>query len=148
MQLDLRYNWNEQQVSGVSTGTINASRVYDLENQVPESSFVATADYSRDKLSALLRLRYYGEYSTTGGLFSPPDGSDRNSYDGNYLFDLEVNYEFSDNYQVSIGGENIFDAEPDNEQNGTLQFLGVDRALTSPYGFNGSFWYARVSAAF
>lgn len=148
MQLDLRYNWNEQQVSGVSTGTINASRVYDLENQVPESSFVATADYSRDKLSALLRLRYYGEYSTTGGLFSPPDGSDRNSYDGNYLFDLEVNYELSDNYQVSIGGENIFDAEPDNEQNGTLQFLGVDRALTSPYGFNGSFWYARVSAAF
>jgi len=37
---------------------------------------------------------------------------------------------------------------PGKEQNPTLQFLGVKYALTSPFGFNGAFWYARVTANF
>lgn len=146
--LDLRYNWNEQEVSNVAAGTINASRVYDLENQVPESSFVASLDYTRGALDGTLRLRYYDDWSTTGGLFSPGDASDQYDYDGDVLVDLEVSMTFSEHYRVSIGGENIFDTEPGSEQEPVSRFLGVDRSLTSPYGFNGGFWYARLSADF
>jgi len=42
----------------------------------------------------------------------------------------------------------VFDEYPDNEGDPTMQFLGVKYAITSPYGFNGAFWYARFSASF
>jgi iron complex outermembrane receptor protein len=148
LTVDLRYNWNQQEVSNIVAGTINASRVYDLENQVPESSFVASLDYTRGIVDGTLRLRYYDDWSTTGGLFSPGDASDQYDYDGEVLVDLEISATFAEHYRVSVGGENIFDIEPGSEQEPVSRFLGVDRSLTSPFGFNGGFWYARLSAQF
>ena len=42
----------------------------------------------------------------------------------------------------------FYDADPGAEKNGVSQFLGVDRSLTSPFGFNGGFWYVRAAANF
>lgn len=146
---DLRYNHNEQEVSKVASGTINASRVYDLENQVPNDRAVLTLDYSTGGMfGALLRLNYYGDWSTTGGLFSPGDASDRYDYDGTAIVDLEARLNFGEHYTVAIGGENVFDTNPGKEKDPTLGFLGVINALTSPYGFNGGFWYVRLVADF
>ena len=64
------------------------------------------------------------------------------------MVDMELSYTFADHYIVSIGGENIFDEYPDSEADGTLDFLGAEYAVTSPYGFNGAFWYARFTASF
>lgn len=148
LTLDLRHNWNQQDVSNIATGSINASRVYDLENQVPENSTVLSVDYTRGSFDGLVRLRRYDDWSTTAGLFSPGDASDQYDYDGQILVDLEVSVTLADNYRLSVGGENIFDTEPDREQDPTSRFLGVENSLTSPFGFNGGFWYARVSASF
>ena len=93
-------------------------------------------------------MRYYDDWSTTGGLFSPGDASDIDNYDGDVLVDLELGYNITDNYRFTVGAENLFDVEPDDELNPVSRFLGVDLALTSPYGFNGGFWYARFSASF
>ncbi len=148
VSLDVRHNWNEQEVSNVNPGTINASRVFDLENQVPENSTVITLDYTREGFDGLIRLRRYDDWSTTGGLFSPGDASDQYDYDGEILVDIELSMTFADHYRVSVGGENVFDTEPGSEQEPVSRFLGVDRSLTSPFGFNGGFWYARLSANF
>ncbi len=64
------------------------------------------------------------------------------------LVDLEARFTFAERYTVAVGGENIFDEFPDDEQDPTSQFLGVNYALTSPYGFNGGFYYLRLSADF
>jgi iron complex outermembrane receptor protein len=61
---------------------------------------------------------------------------------------IEASYTFADHYIVTIGGDNIFDELPDKEENGTLDFLGVEHAVTSPFGFNGAFWYVRAAASF
>ena len=147
LTVDFRHNWNEQKVSNVA-GSINDSRVYDLENHVPEHSTVLTLDYARGMFDGLVRVRRYEDWSSTGGLFSPGDASDQYDYDGEILVDLEVSLTFQDNYRVSIGGENIFDTTPGDEQEPTLRFLGVDKSLVSPFGVNGGFWYARLSASF
>ena len=146
--VDWRHNWNEQEVDNVQPGTINQSRVYDLENQIPEHSSVLSFDYARNAFDATLRFNYYDEWSTTGGLFSPGDASDQYDYDSAVLVDLELSYTFMDHYRVTVGGDNIFDEFPDDEQEPVSQFLGVKYALTSPFGFNGAFWYARFSAFF
>ncbi|MGH8864886.1 MAG: TonB-dependent receptor domain-containing protein, partial [Burkholderiales bacterium] len=147
--VDGRTNFNEQKVSNVASGTLNESRVYDLENQVPQQRSTLTLDYSRgDSFSGLLRFNYYGDWSSTGGLFSPGDASDQSDYGSTVLVDLEARFTFGKRYTVAIGGENIFDELPDPEQDGVLQFLGVRPALTSPFGFNGAFYYARASVKF
>jgi iron complex outermembrane receptor protein len=143
-----RHNWNDQEVDNVTSGTINASRVYDLENQVPNNSTVLSLDYARDQFNGLVRFNYYGDWSTTGGLFSPGDASDQYDYSGKVLVDLELSYTFLENYKVTVGGDNIFDVYPGDEKEPVSRFLGVDYALTSPFGFNGAFWYGRLSASF
>jgi iron complex outermembrane recepter protein len=146
--VDLRHNFNEQKVSSVAPGTINASRVFDLENQVPEHSSVLTFDYAMGRFDGRLRFNYYGGWKTTGGLFSPGDASDQYSYGSSVLVDLEARFRFNDTWMVAVGGENIFDKFPGAEQEPVSQFLGVKHALTSPFGFNGGFWYLRASAQF
>ena len=51
-------------------------------------------------------------------------------------------------FTVAIGGENVFDDYPDKEVNPVFDGLGAEYAVTSPWGFNGAFWYGRVSANF
>jgi iron complex outermembrane recepter protein len=145
--VDLRHNWNEQEVTRVTPDTINASRVFDLEHQVPEHNTVVTFDYAwTDRFDALVRLNYYDGWETTGGLFSPGDASDQHAYGSALLVDLELAMTFMESYRVILGGENIFDELPDDEEDPTSQFLGVRYALTSPFGFNGGFWYLRLTA--
>ena len=99
--------------------------------------------------SGLLRFNYYGDWSNTGGLFSPlGDASDAHNYGSKILIDLEARLAFGERYKVTIGGENVFDEKADAEQDGTLQFFGVRQSLTSPFGVNGAFWYARASVEF
>lgn len=149
LTFDLRHNFNEQEVSGIRAGTINQSRVYDLENQVPENRTTLTVSLNSDGMfNGLIRLNNYSDWSTTGGLFSPGDASDRYEYDGAVIVDVEGTLTFQDRYRVTLGAENVFDELPDREQDPTLGFLGVTRALTSPWGFNGGFWYLRLAADF
>jgi iron complex outermembrane receptor protein len=147
--VELRYNFNEQSVDNVTPGTINASRVFDLENQTPENRALLTFDYSSGGIfSGLVRLNYYGSWETTAGLFSPGDASDQYEYGDNVLVDLEMRFNFGERFQFTLGGENVFDTLPDDEQDPTSVFLGVRPALTSPFGVNGAFWYGRASFNF
>lgn len=146
---DLRHNYNKQEVSNVAPGTINASRVYDLEHQLPENSSVLTFDYSSGSFfSGLVRFNYYDDWSTTAGLFSPGDASDQYAYGDEILVDLEARFTFGEAFTVTAGGENVFDTFPEDEQDPTSRFLGVQYALTSPFGFNGAFWYLRANFNF
>lgn len=147
--VDLRHNHNKQEVSNVAANTINASRVFDLENQVPSDRTTLTFDIDTGAIfSGYLRLNRYGDWESTAGLFGPTDASDTYSYGSEVLVDLEATFTLYENYKLAIGGENIFDIQPDSERNEAMQSLGIRHALTSPFGFNGGFWYLRASAEF
>lgn len=150
LTVELRFSYNDQEVSSVRPGTINGSRVADLENQVPNDRTVLTFSYDSGNIfSGLVRINYYGDWKSTGGLFDDPaDGSLQNSYGSETLVDVEARFTFSENYSITLGGENVFDAEPDDEADPTTRFLGAEQALTSPFGFNGGFWYVRAAINF
>jgi len=149
LTVDFRANFNEQEVSNVAPGTINASRVFDLENQVPEQRLNLTLSYDSGRMfSGYVRANHYDSWKSTGGLFSSGDASDVSSYGAETLVDIEARFTFGNSYEFAIGGENVFDTLPDDELDPVLQFLGVASSLTSPFGFNGGHWYARVSVNF
>jgi iron complex outermembrane receptor protein len=148
LNVSFRHNYNEQKVNNIKPGTINDSRAFDLENQVPNNRSILTFDYSKDRWGGLVRLNGYGSWETTGGIFSPGDASDASKYGSEVLVDLEARFQFNDTFSMAIGGDNIFDTYPDKEQDGVFQFLGVVYSITSPFGFNGAFWYVRGTASF
>ena len=149
LTFDIRHNFNEQEVSNIAAGTINASRVFDLENQVPEHRTAVTFNYQTDGMfDGFVRLNRYGDWKSTGGIFSPGDASDGSSYDSEIIVDIEATLTFQERFKLSVGGENVFDNDPDDEQDPVFQYLGVVPSLTSPFGFNGGFWYVRLGAEF
>jgi iron complex outermembrane receptor protein len=147
--VDLRHNYNKQEVSNVTPSTLNASTVYDLEHQVPDNRTLLTVDYQTGGMfGGYVRLNNFGSWGDSGGQLAAPDASEAISYNSEILVDLEARVTFAEKFSVAVGGENIFDAEPDKDGHFVAGLLGVNTALTSPFGNNGGFWYVRLQADF
>ena len=147
--VDFRANFNDSGVSKVAPMTLNASEVYDFENQVPDSRMSLTFNYDTGKmLSGLVRMNNYGGWGDSGGQVAAPDASEVVEYGSALLVDIEATLRFGDHFRVAVGGENIFDTRPDDDGHFVSEILGVDKALTSPFGFNGGMWYVRLAADF
>ena len=146
---DLRSNFNSHDVKKVQQNALSASDVYDFENQVPDNRTALTFDYlSGGRFGGYVRFNFYGGWGDSGGQLSPSDASEAISYGSEMLVDIEARFDFNDNISLSVGAENVFDTEPEDDGHFVAEILGVDKALTSPFGFNGGFWYARLSAYF
>lgn len=115
---------------------------------MPTDRQTLTFDYSKGHFGGLLRFNNYGGWETTGGLFGPGDASVTYDYGGKLLVDLEARWQFNETFSIAAGGDNIFDTHPGREQDPVLSFLGNEYAITSPFGFNGAFWYVRATAEF
>jgi iron complex outermembrane receptor protein len=149
LTVDLRHNYNQHDVKKVTPDTLNASEVYDLENQVPENRTALTFDYQSGGLfGGYVRLNNYGGWGDSGGQLAAPDASEVVEYGSEILVDVEATLTFNEMFHLSVGGENVFDTEPDDDGHFVAGILGVRSALTSPFGINGGFWYVRLAADF
>ena len=137
--LDARHSYNSQKVDRFDAGTIDAERVFDLENQLPSHRSVFTIDYrSPWGVDVLLRANRYGGWKDlTFG--------EQADFGSEWLIDLAVTYHFLERFQLTAGAQNLFDNFPDDETNGTLRFLGATRPVSSPFGFNGGEWFVRLA---
>jgi iron complex outermembrane receptor protein len=146
---DLRANFNDHKVKKVQADSLAARDIYDFENQVPDNRATLTLNYDTDRLfSGFVRFNHYGGWADSGGQIAAADASEAVSYGSELLVDLEANFKINDNLRVAVGGENVFDTYPDNDGHEVAGLLGIKYALTSPFGFNGAFWYARLAADF
>ena len=149
LTIDLRHNYNQQDVENVTPNTLNASTIFDFENQVPEHRTALTFDYETGGLfSGYVRLNRYGSWGDSGGQIAAPDASEAVEYGSEVLVDVEARFRLGEVFTIAVGGENVFDTFPGDDGHFVAGLLGVRYALTSPFGFNGGFWYARVSADF
>lgn len=146
---DFRHSYNKQEVDSVAVvqGTnnpvIDAERVADLENQLPNNRTVLTYDWrSPWNINFTARANYYDSWEDfTFG--------EKGEFGSEWLFDLAVTFNlYQDKLRVTVGGNNIFDNYPDKETNSTLNFLGAQYPLSSPFGFNGGEWYVKATYEF
>jgi iron complex outermembrane receptor protein len=146
---DLRANFNDHKVKKILRDSVSASDVFDFENQVPENRTTLTLNYQTDGLlSGYVRFNHYGEWGDSGGQLAASDASEAVTYGSEILVDVEANFRITDNLRFAVGGENVFDTFPDNDGHFISELLGIKYSLTSPFGFNGGFWYARLAAEF
>lgn len=139
--LDVRHSWQEQDVQEVLFPGVNPEMLYDFENQLPDQRIVSTLRYDEDRWGGFVRANWYDGWQdlTFGEL---------GEFDGEWVWDAEVHFNVTNQVEIAVGGENIFDQYPNDETNSTLVFLGATRPISSPFGFNGGQWYARVRARF
>ena len=136
----LAANWTTTEVDKANPEFVNAKRVIQLEENLPRTRVTLSANHAQGDWNFLTRVRYYGgftEFSTDGNLGTRLDA------DARTLVDLEVSYLVNDDFTVIFGGDNVFDTYPTTIQAMNGNVLGLKYAETSPYGFNGGYYYLR-----
>ena len=88
---------------------VDAEGEYDLENGLPRWRAVVTGRHAWRNVDALLRLRYYGEYSNadTAALLRTQ------TFAAEVMVDAEVAWLLRDRFTLTAGVENLFDSYPD-----------------------------------
>jgi len=149
----LAYNWNETEVDRYTevTGDFKVSR---LENDLPNHRATFTWSQGWEDISLFTRVNYYGEYQ---GVHVDYDAT-VNTGDAAVTVDAEISYFVNDDITISLGAQNLFDqdaTEINFTPEGSAACGGCQNNNwggvyyeTSPFGFNGGFYYLKASYNF
>ena len=125
-----------------------------LEKGQPRNNFLLNAMYERKSLALTARTQLFGEVSVEQPILNPqPPGQ---TFSAKWVTDVSAGYTFVRRVRLTVGADNIFDVYPDensdlgngstysgNSNFGIFPYNGI-----SPFGFNGRFYYARLSYGF
>lgn len=132
--LSFAYNYNQievvgqKQVNGVNP--VSESLVEDIENNYPDSRFVITANttFAQD-FWFMVRANWWGEHYDERGRINGDPGNRSKEIGALLYVDLELGWDITENWNVTLGGSNIFDEYPDE--------IYDDAAGHSPRGLCG-----------
>ena len=149
--LQLAYNWNENELASDASAFLNEEEAFDFENVDPNIRWNLTANHSIGDVNIIGRVRYFGE----------SENSDRNTnflpalfvqrFDSTTFFDLEANWQINDNWRVAVGGRNLFDEFPDETDrvaSDNDQCCGRTYVSGSIVPWQGGYYYGRVNFTF
>jgi iron complex outermembrane recepter protein len=151
LETALAFNYNLTHVTSYDPTVISQARIVDIEHYAPNRRANLNLSYALGPFRASVHENYYGtfrdENDYPGQLFSAKETTD-----------LDLSYLVFKNFTAAIGGRNIFNAFPDTIANTPKTQIYSSTGGESdgeryprtggPFGFNGAFWYVRVSAAF
>ena len=135
----LLFNFTETDVTSFNPETLDATRIRELQESLPETRASLTVNHRMDN-----GFRFLGRVSVWDEWFDSEDGA---VYGGETLFDLEFAYDITDAATFVLGGQNIFDTFPE-ENAGARSGIGNRYSQFTPFGFNGAFYYARFQFKF
>ena len=162
-------SWNNTKTEVDNAGSeVNRNRVVDLENYNPRNRGVFSYNHFIGDLRLLARASFYDDWVSSDYSGDPtPRGADGtgytivcanpaagnfedNCYDGEWIFDLEAAYTFNDSYTLVVGANNAFDQDAPLDIDNLDGTIGSGNTFTgsSPWGFEGAFYYARFRVDF
>ena len=137
MTLTLLYNFTDTDVTTPSSETLGETRIRQLEEALPRNRWNITMNHFSGNWRFLSRLNWYG------GWF---DGElAQATYDGAATMDLETAYSLDENTSFTIGGQNVLNRLPEEIPNPAG--VGNRYSESTPWGFNGAYFYAKVNYA-
>ncbi len=163
--VDLAYNWTRTSLEDFSQERIvnkflgkdldqqikfklmTPRREVELEGMNPEHRMVLTGSHQMGPWSALLRPSYFSAWKACR--FQANDCGDLDPFDGGVIVDAEVGYTFGERYRLSLGAQNILGSVPEvvpgtQENPSETEGQGNLRPESTPWDYNGAFWYTRL----
>lgn len=141
--LSVAANWTETEITRgkalVGEESAGLAGVRQIEEGLPRFRGNMQLTHNVDKWNLLGRINYYGSFynAHADDPTLPIDG------EAQVTVDAEVGYSVTENITVSIGGENILDSYP--TKNPFASILGARYAEAAPAGFNGGYYYLKLS---
>lgn len=137
----LAMNWTDTTVDSYTPGNVSDFKIKMLEDGLPSTRGSFTVNHTWGELSGLIRLNYYGGYFE-----DHLDSELAANFGSEMTLDAELSYVMNDNYTISVGANNLLDQYP--EDNPWSGVAGAQYPTTAVMGFNGGFYYARLTYNF
>jgi len=152
----LSYHADKTIITGVNTapsilGTNGEDIIVDdltrrtIESGQPQDNIQLYNQLKYHDFTYLLNINRYGGYESVWG-------STAFDFKKKWVVDMEASYSFKKRFTIAFGAENIFDMYPDKwgdtgsafgDENGIIPY-----SQYSPFGYNGAFYYTRLSVKF
>ncbi|MDE0271483.1 MAG: TonB-dependent receptor [Gammaproteobacteria bacterium] len=131
-------NWSDVDLSKFTPEFTPRSRQLQIEEGRPESRFVVSWTHLQGPWRFMARGRHYGKSYDV-----PTDTAAFAFYaDPKFLVDLEASYDLNESFSVLVGAQNVFDTYPEKNPKGDV--AGLIYPESSPFGFNGGYYYVRA----
>ena len=144
------YNYTDTELKNIQTSVIDDFRIATLEQGLPNTRWNFNVNHTADRWRLMARVSYFGAY------WDSEDGRNANDlgevaqsflyppYSGKALLDVELGIPFGGGAELAIGAENLLNAYPDVNPFGP-RTVGNAYGQFSPFGFNGAYYYTRIS---
>lgn len=161
MQWNLGYNYNKTKITHIidnppelaslNTELFDRARRSNMTTNLPRTKLSISNLTTLGDFTLSTRLTRFGKFQllqngvTSGGVTTYPN--DR-SYGAKWITDLEASWQVTPLVNVAVGANNIFNVYPD--ETGQISATLGQGAYpgTSPIGFTGGFYYARIGLTF
>jgi iron complex outermembrane receptor protein len=140
-------NYNQTSVLSVSTPAFGRASQGLLTSSTPRTKYVLAGDWLYQNFDLHANLSRYGSITRHGDL---PDGSQDQRFAARWLLDLSASYNWNA-WTFTVGGDNITNQYPTKASPTNIyedQPDGLQYSALSPFGFNGRYWYGKVTYRF
>jgi iron complex outermembrane recepter protein len=135
--VSVAWNHNETDVTGQNIVggilPVSAGAIQNIEGNLPEDRANVTMVHTFGKWVGTVRANYYGDTIDERST-NDPIGSE-------FIVDVEVSYDMTDNFTLMIGANNLLDEYPDRVPGRLSQ--GMPYPRRTPIGYNGGMAYVR-----
>ncbi|MEH6583160.1 MAG: TonB-dependent receptor [Halioglobus sp.] len=153
----LAYNHNETEVTGqgLVNGilTVSDDTISEIETNFPEDRFVFTANtrFAQDWWF-MFRANYYGTHYDERGEVDGEIGNRSQKISDIIYVDLELGWDVTENWNLTLGGSNVFDEYVDEIKDDGVHAnrvsVGLPYPRRTPANYEGGSWYLRASYNF
>lgn len=127
---------------------VDRERRIEIGNFNPRWRGNVTGTWESGPWNVLLRANYYGSWIDAVPNAVPTALSFDQEFAAEWLLDAEVSYQATETFNIAVGADNLLDAYPDKDRRQAQINNGIVYPQFSPFGFNGGFWYVRLTGKF
>ena len=152
LSLAAALNLNETNVERINTAPrlagkedifFNTRERLFVEGSAPKTKGMVSAGFDRARWSTGARVSYFGELQAGTWTHLDDPASPPQHYDARFTTDLHAGYELRPNLQLTVGGMNVFDEYP--TENDPAETENGARWENVQMGINGAAWYVRLN---
>ena len=122
-----------------------------IEVGQPKNNLYLSGVFNHQDLGFTLRTQRFGEVTSFG---TDPTGLLDQTFGAKWITDVNASYTFGGQFTITAGVDNVFDVYPDENALGDATTAGTNNFgifpynQISPFGFNGAFYYGRLTFGF
>ena len=139
------WNWTSTKVTEFDPHTLTDTRIRILQEGLPNvRGNIAMNHVFPSGMRVLARASHWGGYYDGETPYYEGSPSNTIDYPSRQLIDLELARTFADRWTMTVGGQNALNTSPEPYP-GAADGTGNRYGQFTPFGFNGAFYYGKLT---